>query len=136
MKLELLAPKVNLILIDNELWQQQRVMLHLHSLRWTLWRLGFILLDILYVNALPLRVLTLPKLPVHRSNTERHIGFRSFFFDLVFKLLMQTHSSIADQDIIDLFKVEINMIMMMSIVSFVFLVFSFILFFCPWIHIV
>ena len=120
-QLELLASKVNLILINNELRQQQRIMLHLRPLRWALRRLRFILLDILYVNALPLRMLTLPKLPVHASNAQRHICFRPLFFDLVFKLLMQTHSSIADQDIVDLFKVKINVIMMMSVMSFVFL---------------
>lgn len=111
-------------------------MLHLRPLRWALRRLRFILLDILYVNALPLRMLTLPKLPVHASNAQRHICFRPLFFDLVFKLLMQTHSSIADQDIVDLFKVKINVIMMMSVMSFVFLVLSFILFFCSWVHVV
>jgi hypothetical protein len=135
-QLELLASKVNLILINNELRQQQRIMLHLRPLRWALRRLRFTLLDILYVNTLTLRMLTLPKLPIHPSNTERHICLRPLFLNLVFKLLMQTHSSIADQDIIDLFKVKINVIMMMSIMSFVFLVLSFILFFCSWIHIV
>jgi hypothetical protein len=49
---------------------------------------------------------------------------------------MQTHSSIADQDIVDLFKVKINVIMMMSVMSFVFLVLSFILFFWSWVHVV
>ena len=136
MKLKLLASKVNLVLINNELRKQQRIMLHLHSFRWTRWRLSFILLDILYVDTLPLRMLTLPKLPIHCSNTKRHICFGPFFFDLIFELLMQTHSSIADKNIIDLFKVEIDVIMMMSIVSFVFLILSFILLFCSWIHIV
>lgn len=136
MKLKLLASKVNLVLINNELRKQQRIMLHLHSFRWTRWRLSFILLDILYVDTLPLRMLTLPKLPIHCSNTKRHICFGPFFLNLIFELLMQTHSSIADKNIIDLFKVEIDVIMMMSIVSFVFLVLSFILLFCSWVHIV
>ena len=54
----------------------------------------------------------------------------------VFELLVQAHASIADQDIIDLFKVKINVIMMMSVVSFMLLVLSFVLLFCSWIHIV
>ena len=35
-----------------------------------------------------------------------------------------------------LFKVKINVIMMMSVMSFVFLVLSFVLFFCSWVHVV
>lgn len=111
-------------------------MLHLHSLRWTLWWLSSILLDILYVDALTLCMLTLPKLPIHGSNTQRHICLRPFFFDLVLELLVQAHASIAHQDIIDLFKVKINVIMMMSVVSFMLLVLSFVLLFCSWIHVV
>ena len=60
-------------------------------------------------------------LTVDKAKTQGHVGFGVFLLNLIFELLLQAHSSIADQNIINLLEVKINMVVVMSILPLVLL---------------
>ena len=60
-------------------------------------------------------------LTVDKAETQGHVGFGVFLLDLILELLLQAHSSIAHQNIINLLEVEIDMVVVVSILSLVLL---------------
>ena len=63
------------------------------------------------------------------THTHRYIGFggtcvASFLATLVFQLLLQAKASVANQDIVDLLKVEIDMVVVMCVLAAMALAFS------------
>ena len=68
------------------------------------------------------------ELTVHNTKTELHIRFGGIFLNLIFKLLMQTHPAVRNQNIINLLKVKVYMVVVVSILLFMF--FTFLLLLC------
>ena len=67
---------------------------------------------------------------IYYSKTELYISSRGILFHLLFDLLMQSHSSITDKYVVNLFKIKIDMKMMMSIVSTLLSLFLTFIFIC------
>lgn len=62
--------------------------------------------------------LVVVELAINHSKAELHVRFRGVFLDLVLELLVETHSAIRHQNIIDLLEVEVNMVVMVRILVF------------------
>jgi hypothetical protein len=52
---------------------------------------------------------------INISKVKLNVCFRVFFLNLILYLLLKTHSTIANQNIINLFKVKVYVIMMVSV---------------------
>ena len=56
-------------------------------------------------------------LTIYNAKAKGNVGLGRVLLHLLFDLLVETHSAITDQNVIDLLKIKVNMIMMMSVVS-------------------
>ena len=129
-KFELLTSKIYFVFVDDQFWEQQWIiMLHLGSFGWALRKRVVLIVviatttrHILYIYTLSF--LCLSKVTIHSTYTERNICLGPFFLDLLLELLVQPHATIADQDIIYLFEVKVNMVMVMCVVSPMLFMFS------------
>lgn len=63
------------------------------------------------------------ELTVDNTKTELHIRFGGIFLNLILKLLMQTHSTVRYQNIINLLEVEVYVVVVVVILLFMFLTF-------------
>lgn len=59
--------------------------------------------------------LVVVELAIDDSKAELYVRFGSVFLDLILKLLVETHTAIRYQNVIDLLEVEVNMVVMVRI---------------------
>lgn len=60
-------------------------------------------------------LVVLRELPVHDAHTHRDVSFGVVFLALVLQLLLEAKAAVADEDVVDLLEIEINVVMMVRV---------------------